>query len=202
MTKPKFQHKYSFVAVLLAACLLSPDRPVYAAEAPNFNIQLEGRKSGAFDGGKLLSLEHQMTVPADSKSGLATGKRKPTTVKIIKEFDAGAVKMIKAFVNNEDFPSVTLHFPVSGKAGNNQEADEIRLSNAGIASYKILTPDRAPSGLLTLHPNLRATLVEFEFDYLSIEWLHVNGGVKAADNWHVIESEEDLKKLKLKKEID
>lgn len=161
--------------------------------ALNAYLKLKGQKQGDIKGsvtqkgreGTILvfAVDHSIISPRDSASGLPTGKRMHKPFKITKEVDKASVLLYSALVTNENLPEWELKFwkpKTSARSGTGVEVQyfTIKLTNANVASIHLVKPSTKDPDLLKL-PDYE----EVEFTYQKIEWIWVDGGVTAMDDW-------------------
>ncbi|MEK7397549.1 MAG: type VI secretion system tube protein TssD, partial [Candidatus Poribacteria bacterium] len=85
-----------------------------------FHMTLTGTNQGAIEGscemqgreGTILceGLEHEVYIPRDIQTGLATGKRVHKALTIIKVFDKSSPKLYQALTTGEHMTDVTFKF--------------------------------------------------------------------------------------------
>jgi type VI secretion system secreted protein Hcp len=175
------------VAASLALALLAGTQTADAAL--NAYLQIRGVKSGNVAGGvtqkgregqiAVFSTTHEIVSPRDIATGQATGKRQHKPLLITKELDKSTPILAKMLVTNEVLSEVTLRFwRPSPMGGQEQQYFTVKLTNASIASIKLVQPS-------TVHADQR-TLPDYEevsFTYQKIEWTWVDGGITASDDW-------------------
>jgi type VI secretion system Hcp family effector len=123
---------------------------------------VKGQKQGAFAGDTskkgqigVYHLEFGGSSPRDLATGMATGKRTWSTVKVIKALDRASPQFFNAFTQNENL--LTVEFDVygpargaDGKFGANGSGEvmlyTIRLTNAVVTSDTVIAPsDKDPA---------------------------------------------------------
>ncbi len=136
--------------------------------------QVEGSVSKAGREGSIevLSVSHEIVSPRDAASGLPTGKRQHKPFTIRKAIDKSSPLLASIWSSNKTISSWELSFyqPVGSK-GAEAAAYSIKLTNASIASIRLITDANG---------NLQE---EVTFTYQKIEWLWVDGGITAMDDW-------------------
>jgi len=80
------------------------------------------------------SFGHNITLPRDAASGLPTGKRQHSPLKILKEIDKSSPLLYNALVNNENLVKAKLRFYRINQAGQEEHYFTIELVNASIVS--------------------------------------------------------------------
>jgi len=162
--------------------------------ALNAYLKLKGQKQGDIQGSVVqkgrertilvFAVDHAILSPRDPASGLPTGKRMHTPIKITKAVDKASVPLYAALVSNENLVEWELYFWTSeisgskGGAGTEVQYFTIKLTNANIASIHLVKPNTKDPGLQHF-PDYE----EVEFSYQKIEWIWTDGGVTAMDDW-------------------
>jgi type VI secretion system secreted protein Hcp len=172
--------KRARVLVLVCIAVLTM-LPTPASAAANASLQITGDQQGQIRGSStrsgrqntidVASVRHEVTSPRDAASGLPTGKRTHKPLVITKKIDKSTPLLLSALVNNENLSSFVLSVYASSKKGTETVAYRIRLTNANIASIRLVTDD---NGELA---------EEISFTYQKIEWTWVDGAVQAEDDW-------------------
>lgn len=124
------------------------------------------------------SFGHNITSPRDAASGLPTGKRQHSPLKILKEIDKSSPLLYNALVNNENLVRVKLRFYRINQAGQEEHYFTIELVNASIAS---ITPS-FPASFLSQNESYRH-METVAFTYQRIIWTWVDGGIESSDDW-------------------
>lgn len=163
--------------------------------ALNAYLKLKGNKQGDIKGSvtqkgregmiAVHSFHHEITSPRDSGSGQATGRRQHGEFIIIKEIDKSTPLLHRALTENENISSWELkcYNPKStATAGSGQEVNHytVRLTNASITSIV----DIMENNLIPEDTKL-PLMQEIAFVYQKIEWVWVDGGITAEDDWEV-----------------
>lgn len=156
--------------------------PFAEAEAAlNAYLKLKGQKQGTIKGGvtksgregaiEVLAISHEIVSPRDPQSGLPTGKRQHKPFVITKTLDKSSPLLAKALVDNETLPTWELQLYQPAAKGGEALAYTIKLTNANIASIRIMLDDKG-------NP-----IEEVTFTYQKIEWIWADGGITASDDW-------------------
>ncbi len=124
------------------------------------------------------AFDHKVHSPRDPASGLPTGKRVHSPVRVVKPLDKSSPLLMKALVENENLPEVELQFFTPSAAGAESNYYKIVLTNANISEIK-------PYMLLNRNPDYMKypEMEEVSFTYQKIEWVFVKGGITANDDW-------------------
>lgn len=151
-------------------------------------LKLKGQKSGEIKGsitqkgreGKIgvIAVSHDIVSPRDAASGMATGKRMHKPFVITKELDKASPLLYNILTNNENIPEWELQFWQPSATGAEKQHYTIKLTNANIASIDFRMANNK-------HPDLMKfnEYEEVAFTYQKIEWMWVDGGITAQDDW-------------------
>ena len=122
------------------------------------------------------AFEHVVLVPNDS--GVPTGKRVHRAMMITKSVDRSSPQLYSALVNNERLTEITIKHYRIDPIGIVQNHFTVKLSNAVIISIRAWQPNY-------LNPATEqiSYTEEVSFAYQAIDWLWVDGGVEAMDEW-------------------
>ncbi len=125
-----------------------------------------------------FAFDHKVHSPRDQASGLPTGKRVHSPLRIIKAIDKSTPLLMNVLVNNENIPELELRFFTPSKAGAETNFYTIKLTNANISEVK-------PYMLLNRNPEYMKypEMEEVSFTYQKVEWVFVQGGITAMDDW-------------------
>lgn len=161
--------------------------------ALNAFLTLKGKKTGNFNGSivqkgrenkiLVIAASHELAVPTDPTSGLASGRPRHTPFKITKELDKSSPLLYNALANNETLTDCKIEFwdtAAKSSAGGANEVQKytVRLINARITSIHFVMPNVKEPELMKY--------VEYEeicFAYQTIEWIWTDGNLSASDDW-------------------
>ena len=153
--------------------------------AYQFYLTVKGKKQGEFKGesrrkGKIdmLGFSHAIVSPRDIGSGMASGKRQHSPLKIYKEWGPATVQFFEALVTNEDLTSVLIEAYNTDAPGKERLYFTITLTDATISSLNEVL-DNALHG--SAHDTLE--LEEIEFTYRKIEVNNLVSKKSATDDW-------------------
>ena len=123
------------------------------------------------------AFEHVVLIPSGD-GGLPTGKRVHRAMMITKAVDRSSPKLYSALVNNERLTEATIKHYRTDSTGTLQNHFTVKLTNAVIISIKAWQPNY-------LNPATEqiSYTEEVSFAYQTIDWLWVDGGVEAMDEW-------------------
>ena len=137
-----------------------------------------GEQSGHEDEVLCQAFEHVVSVPMDSQSGTATGKRVHRAMVITKAVDRATPMLYNAMVNNERLTKVTIKHYRIDPTGVEQNHFTVELENAIVSSIRA----SAPNYLDPAKEQFTYT-EEVSFAYQRITWTWVVGGVMSMDEW-------------------
>ena len=153
------------------------------------HLTLEGNTQGAIEGsceiegreGSILvyALDHEITIPRDTHTGLPTGKRIHEPLTIIKEFDKSSPKLYQALTSGEQFKTVQLDFYRISPAGAEELYYTIKLENAIIVRTKAWYPET-----LVKSNEPYKHMESIAFSYEKIIWTWAIDGIEAEDAWN------------------
>ena len=156
--------------------------------ALNAYLKLKGQKTGEIKGsvtqkgreGKIMviAVSHEIVSPRDSASGLPTGKRMHKPFVITKELDKSSPILYQVLTNNESIPEWELQFWQPSTTGAEKQHYTVKLVNANIASIAFRMANNKHSDLMKF-----TEYEEVAFTYQKIEWIWVEGGITAMDDW-------------------
>lgn len=124
-----------------------------------------------------LSFVGGVSSPRDATTGQATGKRRHEPVVIRKKVGSQSPLIIKALTSNEILKTVKFEFVNTSKEGKETIFYKITLTNATIASHKMVLPD-----VLSDDTNLEL-YEEISFTFQKIEWSHEIAKTITTDDW-------------------
>ena len=151
-------------------------------------LRLKGQKSGDIKGPvtrtgrkdaiRVIAFSHDVISPRDAASGLPTGKRQHKPIIITKEIDRTSPLLMNMLVTNENITQWELSFWQRNANGKEGPYFTIRLTNASIAGIRQeKINDQQPDGVQMKERE------HISFCYQKIEWIYVDGGVTAEDDW-------------------
>jgi type VI secretion system secreted protein Hcp len=156
--------------------------------ALNAYLTTEGEKQGKIKGSvtqkgredsiMVIAVKHEVESPRDAASGLPTGKRQHKPFVITKELDKSSPLLMNALCNNENLKAWELQFWQPSATGVEKQHYTVKLTNANIAFIRLIMLNNKDP-LLTRY----AEYEEVAFTYQKIEWIWVDGGITALDDW-------------------
>lgn len=166
-----------FGALVQAEGTLSPAAQSTSTE---YYLTMVGARQGAIKSARkdgmitVSNFSHEVSSPRDAASGMATGRRQHSPLKIVKAIDKTSPLLYNALTTNEVLTNVTLTFTQGGavKAGAPAPVYSIVLTNASISGI-VQTVDES-TGL---------PYEEISLTYQKIEWRWHEGNVTSQDSW-------------------
>ena len=151
-------------------------------------LTLEGEKQGKIDGsceqeGKektiiIQAFKHEVYIPRDPQSGMATGKRVHNPLSIVKTYDKSSPKLYLALVKGEHMKSVVIKWYRIKPTGEEEHYFTTKLEDAIIVSMKPWMPNCLdPSSESFTH------MEEVSFTYRKAIWTWEPDGIEAEDDW-------------------
>jgi type VI secretion system secreted protein Hcp len=127
-----------------------------------------------------LFYDFRATVPTGaSASGMTTGRRQYSPIKIRKPIDKSSPLLLKAFTNNESVDAIFRFYrPNPSGDGTTEQFYTVEIRNGrivGVAQYV--------SELLRAEYANDPPLEEVLFLFHTIEWTYTDGGVTHEDSW-------------------
>jgi|SRR3972149_11453790 len=152
------------------------------------HLTLEGEKQGKIEGsciqkgreGTILvqGFDHNVTIPSDIQTGLATGKRVHGKFKIVKEFDKSSPLMYQALVTGEHLKSVETKWYRISPTGTEEHYFTIKLEDAVIVSIRPWMPNCLDKTTASY-----GHLEDVSFTYRKIIWRHEVDSKEGQDDW-------------------
>ncbi len=173
-------------AAAVAAVLASAG----AAHAETGFLSIKGQKTGEIKGelmqkghegwSSVLSMDYGLTIPTDTASGMATGRRAHQGISFTLRWSKATPLLLNAAATNETLTDVQFQrwTPQTAAAtgiGVEINADTIQLTNAHITSLKIVD-QKDDDGRLD-------TVVIVTMAYQKLTITHNDGGISADDSW-------------------
>ncbi|WP_421945208.1 type VI secretion system tube protein TssD [Pedobacter sp.] len=161
--------------------------------ALNAYLTLKGKKTGEFKGSVLqkgrenkilvIAASHELAVPTDAATGLASGRLRHIPFKITKELDRASPLLYNALATNEALTDCKVEFwgaPIKSSAGGANEVQKytVRLTNARITGIRFVMPNIKDPELVKY-----VEYEEISFAYQTIEWIWTDGNLSASDDW-------------------
>jgi len=154
------------------------------------HLTLEGENQGAIEGscdmegreGSILvyAMNHDVHIPRDPQSGLASGKRIHGALAIVKEQDKATPKLYQALCTGEHLKNVTLKWYRIESTGSEEHYMTHTLENAIIVEMK----PYMPMAFVVQNEPYRH-MEEVSFTYEKIKWTWEPDGIEAEDSWKV-----------------
>ncbi len=138
------------------------------------------KQKGREDTILVQAVEHEVTIPRDPQTGLATGKRVHHPLTIVKAVDRSTPLLFMALTSGEHFKFVEISWYQINEKGQEECYFTTKLEDAIIVAIKswkknCLDPSFAQFG----------DMEEVSFTYRRISWRAVKDGVESEDDWSV-----------------
>ena len=153
-------------------------------------MSVEGEKQGKIDGGctqkgrenliLVQEFNHEVSIPRDLQTGLATGKRIHHPFTIVKEMDKATPLLYQACCSGEHMKKVELKFYRISAKGTEEHYFTTTLTDAIIVSMKPYKPNCLDAATAKW-PDLE----EVAFTYRAISWRHETDKKESQDDWSV-----------------
>ena len=154
------------------------------------HLTLEGENQGKIDGScemqgrentiLIEAMDHQVYIPRDPQSGLATGKRIHNPLTITKVFDKSSPKLYQALCTGEHLKNVTIKWYRINPTGSEEHYFTHTLQDAIIVSIKAWMPNA-----LDAEKESYTHMEDVAFTYKKIKWVWEIDGVESEDSWAV-----------------
>ncbi|MGZ8940854.1 MAG: type VI secretion system tube protein TssD [Limisphaerales bacterium] len=128
---------------------------------------------------EIYGFSHEIHSPRDAASGLPTGKRQHSPMRVVIRQSQATPLLLQAQSRNEVIPEVkVLFFRPSTITGAEQQYFTYTLKNARISSFRTWAPNKQDPAATPYLPSS-----ELAFTYESITWTYIDGGVEHTDDW-------------------
>jgi type VI secretion system secreted protein Hcp len=170
------------VAGLLYTPCASAALPAYLELEDQGGNKIEGSCTVAGREGtiEVFSFGHNLVMPTDPASGLPTGVKRHSPLKILKEIDKSSPLLYRVLVMNQTMGRFILRFYRMGATGREEQYFTIQLENARITG---ITPSFPASFLIQNEPYGHMETVSFV--YQRITWTWEEGGITSTDTWGI-----------------
>jgi type VI secretion system secreted protein Hcp len=154
----------------------------------NAHMEATGKNQGKIQGscdmqgreGTMLiyGMEHNVHIPRDPQTGLASGKRVHGPLKILKEFDKASPKLYQALCTGEHFTDVTIKWYRIDPTGKEEHYFSHKLEDAIVVEIRpyvpvVFLPENEPY----------RHMEEVSFTYSKIKWVWECDGIESEDSW-------------------
>jgi type VI secretion system secreted protein Hcp len=151
-------------------------------------LTLTGEKQGVIKGSckqkgredtiLVQAVEHEVTIPRDPQTGLATGKRIHHPMTILKAVDRSSPLLYMALTSGEHMKSVELKWYQINEKGQEENYFTTRLEDAIVVSIRAWKKNCLDPALGYL-----SDMEDVSFTYRRIIWRSVKDGVESEDDW-------------------
>ena len=154
------------------------------------HMTLEGENQGKIDGSSEMqgrentilveAFNHEVRIPRDPQSGLATGKRLHNALSIVKVFDKASPKLYQALCTGEHMKNVTIKWFRIDPTGKEEHYYTHTLEDAIIVAIRPWMPN-----CLDPKTECYTHMEEVMFTYKKIRWTWEIDGIESEDSWIV-----------------
>lgn len=136
----------------------------------------EGREGSSL----VQQFDHEITIPRDPQSGLATGRRVHHPVRIVKRIDKASPMLYQALTSGERFPEVVFKWYRIDPTGVGGQVNYFttKLEEAVCMSMKEWFPITSDS-----QKSDYSHFEDVSFTYRKIIWTWEDGGIETEDDW-------------------
>ncbi len=144
--------------------------------AINGSCEMKGRENSIL----VYAFGHNIHIPRDPQTGLASGKRIHGAFKILKEVDKSSPKLYQALCTGENLTNVEIKFYRIAPDGTEEHYFTTTLENAIIVN---ISPSM-PTAFLAQNEAYRH-METVSFTYRKIKWTWEVDGIESEDDWTV-----------------
>ncbi len=134
---------------------------------------------GRKDSIECIAYEQGVTTAREAATGMVTGRRQYTPLKIVKRVDKSSPLLMKALVENQRIDAIFKFFrPNPAGDGTTEQFFTVEIKQGNVASVKQYVP-------ITIHPESAndPPSEEVAFVFRDIIWTFTNGGIQHHDSW-------------------
>ncbi|PIX84334.1 MAG: type VI secretion system tube protein Hcp [Nitrospirae bacterium CG_4_10_14_3_um_filter_70_108] len=152
------------------------------------HMTLTGENQGAIKGSCTMAgredtilveaFNHQVSMPRDPQTGLASGKRRHEPMSVVKFYDKSSPLLYQALCTGEHFKDVTLKWYRIASTGQEEHYFTTLLEDAILVAIRPFMPNA-----LDKETEQYGHMEECSFTYRRITWTFEDGGVTATDDW-------------------
>lgn len=137
------------------------------------------QKKGREDTSDVFEIEHHIHQPVDLTTGIATGVRVHSPLRLVKEIDKATPGYHKAMVTGQNLKSIELHFyRIDPSTRQEKMYYKITLTNARVVDVRAFMPmSFVPANESYRH------MEQLSFVYEEIEWNWIPDSVVEFDKW-------------------
>jgi len=154
------------------------------------HMEITGETQGKIEGsctqqgreGTMLvdAFNHDITIPRDTQTGLAVGKRIHNPLTVVKLFDKASPKLYMALCTGEHLTEVAIKWYRIDPTGKEEHYFTHKLIDAIIVSMRPWMPN-----VLDAATENYGHMEEVSFTYRSIVWTWETEGIETQDDWEV-----------------
>lgn len=136
--------------------------------------------NGRADTIEVLAYDQGVMSAREAATGMVTGRRQFTPIKILKRIDKASPLILKALTKNEKIDGIFKFYrPNPAGDGTTEQFYTVEIKEGNVASVKEFVEN-------TLNPqanNSNCPLEEVTFVFRTIKWTYMNGGITHEDKW-------------------
>lgn len=169
------------LVLIFLGMLAAPTASLRAAESVFLsirNIQGEVTQKGREGFMEVYGFSHEVLSPRDAASGLPTGRRQHTPLRVVIRQSQATPLLLQAQSRNEVLPEVKVLFFRPSPTGTEQQYFTYTLTNVRVVSMRTWNPNKLDAAATTYIP-----CSEVAFTYQTITWTYNDGGVEHQDSW-------------------
>lgn len=154
------------------------------------HMNVEGTAQGAIEGScemegrentiLVYAMNHDIHIPRDPQTGLASGKRVHGPLTVVKEVDKSSPKLYQALCTGENLTTVNLKYYRISPDGTEEHYFTTTLENAIVVEMK----PYMPVAFLAENEPYRH-MEELSLTYRKVKWTWEVDGIEAEDDWTV-----------------
>jgi type VI secretion system secreted protein Hcp len=135
-------------------------------------------QAGREDSIMVIGTSHELVSPRDAASGLPTGKRQHKPFVVTKEIDKSTPLLYYSLCNNENIVTWEMQYWQPSATGVENQFYTVKLYNASISGIRAeMLNNKYPENMQHRERE------HISFCYQKIEWIWVEGGISAMDDW-------------------
>jgi len=140
------------------------------------SCEMEGRENTIL----VYAMNHDIHIPRDPQTGLASGKRVHGPLTVVKEVDKSSPKLYQALCTGENLTTVNLKYYRISPDGTEEHYFTTTLENAIVVEMK----PYMPVAFLAENEPYRH-MEELSLTYRKVKWTWEVDGIEAEDDWTV-----------------
>lgn len=139
------------------------------------SVDVQDRESSV----EVIGFSHAITLPVDSQTGKATGKRTHAPISFEKDFDSSSPYLFKAVTTGQKLQSAEFKWYRINDAGQEQEYYNMLLEGVTVISFNPGMPNTKMSGMSGANHTESISLM-----YEKITHRYCDGNIQHSDSWN------------------